>query len=273
MRLGQQAEDLNAADKKDFEDLRLAWNTLSGIHARMKQTAGEYMDVSRRSMLETPRTEVYKDFRELTLTEVQAKICDWEGGSLNSNCTRVAREGVVDFFEKKGARRNKKERYLYVLDGLVLNCKIGSNNLSHSYTLREKFILNQMQVIAQDDAENSFELRSLDGRKSVLLGVKTKEEQEKWVQQIQILQETVKLERMLDDKLKQDARHLDPALKLDASVYPFGEEDSDKNILLEKVNQDSNTPPIVKGGSLIKLIERLTFPVYIDTKYLNDFLL
>lgn len=78
------------------------------------------------------------------------------------------------------------------------------------------------------------------------------------------------LDRMLDSKQKEEeSAH---ALILPPVVdYPFSEEDSEDNIVLEEA-QAPGEPPLIQGATLNKLIERLTYHMYADPKFVKRFL-
>ena len=54
--------------------------------------------------------------------------------------------------------------------------------------------------------------------------------------------------------------------------FRFVEEDSEENIIFEGFDDSKGEIPIVKGGTLIKLVERLTHHTYVDPKYVRTFL-
>ena len=80
------------------------------------------------------------------------------------------------------------------------------------------------------------------------------------------------LERILDGKLREEEK-CHPLIMPPADKYRFAVEDSDENIMFEEQQESSVESPLIKGGTLSKLVERLTYHMYADPKFVRTFLL
>lgn len=55
--------------------------------------------------------------------------------------------------------------------------------------------------------------------------------------------------------------------------YRFALPDSPHNIVFEEQAENSSDVPLVRGGVLLKLVERLTYHTYVDTRFMKTFMM
>ncbi|KAL0180505.1 hypothetical protein M9458_022911, partial [Cirrhinus mrigala] len=116
----------------------------------------------------------------------------------------------------------------------------------------------------KDDKEgeyrHAFEIILKDGN-SVVFAAKSAEEKNGWMAALISLQYRSTLERMLDTAMLQEEKEEQMRLP-GAEVYRFAEPDSEENVVFEENVQSKSGIPIIKAGTVLKLIERLTFHMY-----------
>ena len=54
--------------------------------------------------------------------------------------------------------------------------------------------------------------------------------------------------------------------------YRFAQKDTTDNIVMEDTGMSPTEIPLIKGGTLLKLIERLTYHMYAAPKFVKTFL-
>lgn len=98
-----------------------------------------------------------------------------------------------------------------------------------------------------------------------MFSAKSDEENNSWMAALISLSYQRTLERMVDVTILQDEKQ---QMRLpSADVYRFVEPDSEENIIFEENVQPKAGIPIIKAGTVIKLIERLTYHMYAGKTY------
>lgn len=202
------------------------------------------------------------------MNEIQKNIDGWEGKDIGQCCNEFIMEGALT---RVGA---KHERHIFLFDGLMICCKSnhGQPRLpgasTAEYRLKEKFFMRKVQINDKDDKEgeyrHAFEIILKDGN-SVVFAAKSAEEKNGWMAALISLQYRSTLERMLDSAMMQEEKEEQMRLP-GAEVYRFAEPDSEENLVFEENVQAKSGIPIIKAGTVLKLIERLTFHMYAGKK-------
>ncbi|KAK5873281.1 hypothetical protein PBY51_018333 [Eleginops maclovinus] len=209
------------------------------------------------------------------MNEIQKNIDGWEGKDIGQCCNEFIMEGTLT---RVGA---KHERHIFLFDGLMICCKsnhgpprLPGAGSPAEYRLKEKFFMRKVQINDKDDKEgeyrHAFEIILKDGN-SVVFSAKSAEEKNGWMAALISLQYRSTLERMLDSALLQEDK--EEAVRLPGpELYRFAQPDSEENVVFEENVQSKSGIPVVKAGTVLKLIERLTFHMYADPNFVRTFL-
>ncbi|XP_037619183.1 son of sevenless homolog 1-like isoform X2 [Sebastes umbrosus] len=209
------------------------------------------------------------------MNEIQKNIDGWEGKDIGQCCNEFIMEGTLT---RVGA---KHERHIFLFDGLMICCKsnhgpprLPGAGSAAEYRLKEKFFMRKVQINDKDDKEgeyrHAFEIILKDGN-SVVFAAKSAEEKNGWMAALISLQYRSTLERMLDSAMLREEKEEQMRLP-GAELYRFAEPDSDENVVFEENVQSKSGIPVVKAGTVLKLIERLTFHMYADPNFVRTFL-
>uniref|UniRef100_A0A8C6U255 Son of sevenless homolog 2 (Drosophila) n=1 Tax=Neogobius melanostomus TaxID=47308 RepID=A0A8C6U255_9GOBI len=207
------------------------------------------------------------------MNEIQKSIDGWEGKDIGQCCSEFILEGALI---RAGA---KHDRHNFLFDGLMISCKANqSSRLPGSgsgaeYRLKEKFVLRKIRIVDREDTselKHAFELVGKD-ENSCVFCARTAEEKAAWMAALVTLQYRSTLDRMLDTVLQHEEQ-AHPLRLPSPEVYMFAVQDSEENIVFEDKVQSKTGIPIIKAGTVVKLIERLTYHMYADPNFVRTFL-
>ncbi|XP_017047904.1 LOW QUALITY PROTEIN: protein son of sevenless [Drosophila ficusphila] len=206
--------------------------------------------------------------------ELQMKVEHWEDKDVGQNCNEFIRE---DSLSKLGSgKRIWSERKVFLFDGLMVLCKPKKQTPSagataHDYRLKEKFFMRRVDINDRpdsDDLKNSFELVPRM-QPAIVLTAKNAQHKNDWMADLLMVNTKSMLDRHLDSIL-QDIERKHPLRMPSPEIYKFAVPDSVDNIVLEE--RESAGVPMIKGATLCKLIERLTYHIYADPTFVRTFL-
>uniref|UniRef100_A0A8C5G6A3 Son of sevenless homolog 2 (Drosophila) n=1 Tax=Gouania willdenowi TaxID=441366 RepID=A0A8C5G6A3_GOUWI len=207
------------------------------------------------------------------MNEIQKSIDGWEGKDIGQCCSEFILEGPL---LRAGA---KHERHNFLFDGLMISCKANqSSRLPGSgsgaeYRLKEKFVLRKIRIVDREDSaelRHAFELIGKDENCAVFCA-RAAEEKAAWMAALVTLQYRSTLDRMLDTVLQHEEQ-AHPLRLPSPELYRFAVQDSEENIVFEDKVQSKTGIPIMKAGTVVKLIERLTYHMYADPNFVRTFL-
>ncbi|KAJ6648699.1 Protein son of sevenless [Pseudolycoriella hygida] len=206
--------------------------------------------------------------------EIQNTVENWEKDLAGTNCNEFIR---VDTLQLVSGKRIT-ERKLYLFDGLLVLCKantrrpvtVGTTN--YDFRLKEKFQMRLVRVIDRpdtDEIKHSFEISPRGNNQNAILIAKTAQQKNDWMADLVMVTTKSMLDRILDSILL-DIEKKHPLRLPSPEIYKFAVPDSSDNIVLEE--RESAGVPLIKGATLVKLVERLTYHLYADPMFVRTFL-
>uniref|UniRef100_A0A8C8HB40 Son of sevenless homolog 1 n=1 Tax=Oncorhynchus tshawytscha TaxID=74940 RepID=A0A8C8HB40_ONCTS len=265
-------------DEEDKECLKQAITALLNLQSSMERICSKNMAKRRLSESACRFYSQQMKGKHLAIkkmNEIQKNIDGWEGKDIGQCCNEFIMEGKLT---RVGA---KHERHIFLFDGLMICCKsnhgqprLPGASSTAEYRLKEKFLMRKVQINDKDDKEgeyrHAFEIILKDGN-SVVFAAKSAEDKNGWMAALISLQYRSTLERMLDSAMLQEEKEEQMRLP-GAELYRFATPDSEENVVFEENVQSKSGIPIIKAGTVLKLIERLTFHMYADPNFVRTFL-
>ncbi|KAI1240445.1 hypothetical protein IHE44_0008868 [Lamprotornis superbus] len=263
--MAEQLEE-KSEDEEDKECLKQAITALLNLQSSMERICSK--SLAKRRLSESAcrfytQQMKGKQLAIKKMNEIQKNIDGWEGKDIGQCCNEFIMEGTLT---RVGA---KHERHIFLFDGLMICCKSnhgqprlpGASNAE--YRLKEKFFMRKVQINDKDDTNeyrHAFEI-ILKDENSVIFAAKSAEEKNNWMAALISLQYRSTLERMLDVTMLQEEKEEHMRFP-NPELYRFAEPDSEENIVFEESMQPKSGIPIIKAGTVVKLIERLTYHMY-----------
>ncbi|CAH1971501.1 unnamed protein product [Acanthoscelides obtectus] len=225
-----------------------------------------------RSCATLPQVRARRQAALLKIHELEKIVENWDSKDLGQCCNEFVREDVL---VKVSSSKRLTERRVFLFDGLMILCKPNSRRQSSAQhndcRLKERYFIRKVEIIDHPDAEElkySFEISPRQAP-SVVLCAKSQEEKNSWMADLVMLNNRSMLERVLDSILS-DIERKHPLKLPPPELYKFAEPDSKDNIVLEQ--RENGGVPLIKGATLYKLVERLTYHIYADPKFVRTFL-
>lgn len=209
--------------------------------------------------------------------ELCSTVEHWDR-DVGQSCNEFVREDKLSKVGSGGKRVT--ERKVYLFDGLLVLCKantrrqtvgVGSSQ-QYDYRLKERYFMRKVEIVDRQDQDECRHLIEIAPRAqpSCVLMAKSAQHKIDWMADLVMVNTKSMLDRILDSILL-DIEKKHPLRLPGAHLYKFSVPDSADNIVLEE-RLEATGVPLIKGATLLKLIERLTYHIYADMKFVHTFL-
>ncbi|EGT43548.1 CBN-SOS-1 protein [Caenorhabditis brenneri] len=262
-------------DRRDLNDCRAAFErvvgSVSDMSTELKSKIASFLDQQAKS------EKIYNVKR---LNEIQSSIEGFIGSPIGKTCNELEKDGDLGMIRPSlqlsgEITKNKKwktERFVYVFDQMIILCKRHKNSLK----FKDRLAVHSIDVYDVPDSEvtNCFKIESRDKSclpKTYHFVCRNPEEKRQWMAVLVKVTTKSVLDRILDNYEKEEAKRI-PLIVPGPDQYRFSEPDTEDNISFEDYTSSSGIP-VIKCGTVLKLIERLTYHSYTDSKYIQTFLI
>ncbi|CAD6193435.1 unnamed protein product [Caenorhabditis auriculariae] len=213
--------------------------------------------------------------------EIQSTIDGFSGSPIGKTCSEIIKEGDLQMIRPSltystditKKQKWKTDRFLFLFDQLLLICKRHRNMVKFKERL-PVHLLDVFDAAESEGIQHSFKLASRDNTclpRTYHFICKSAEEKRAWMGVLVMVTTKSVLDRILDNYEKEEAKRI-PLLIPSPEQYRFAEPDSEENISFEDYTSSSGIP-VIKNGTVLKLVERLTYHSYTDSKYIQTFLI
>jgi son of sevenless-like protein len=212
--------------------------------------------------------------QQVQLAKVRALVGDAQAGEISNSCGKLLQDITVRVQSAKG----ETERRAFLFENLLVCCKPVSGK-GPELRIKESFHLRAITVEVLPNATgldaNTFRLvengSAASGAGSKLLFRWTHPElRDGWVAMFKANEMLRFLTQLVVEKETQDSGAAFRSLLPDPRLYSFATLDSTSNIIFDD-GKATLGRPVVRAGTLLKLVERLTYPQYADLSYLRQF--
>lgn len=189
----------------------------------------------------------------------------------------IKRLEVVDLFDtpvdetSDTSHANNMVNQLQQQFKLISLSSLGTSTTSLASTITSANVANVASTLTGGQAifqKDAFAIKI--GTSEHIFHAPNSDDKNTWMSHLVYISTKSLLERRLDTAIAEEERK-NPLQMPDLSVYPFSEPDSETNILFEE-SSVKNTVPLIRGATLIKLVERLTYHKHGDPVFLKVFL-
>ncbi|MFH4981408.1 hypothetical protein AB6A40_008117 [Gnathostoma spinigerum] len=266
-------------NEDDFEDLLSAKSYLSGISVKVENLCPPALKLMiKRDQLARTSFESQPSYQIKKTDEIQKSIDFWEGREIAYTCTTLIKEGDLQMVrptlsaasvinETIRKTRGVTDRHVFLFDHLLLLVKAYRNLKAEKpiYKFKAKIPIRKAVIHDLRDTDElqhafSIEIRSPDSHgilSSYTLFCKSLEDKDSWMTAVVTIQTRSLLDRVLDGWIKEEQKRT-PLILPGIDLYRFNMPDNENNIVFEDY-PSSRGVPVIRQGTLTKLIERLTY--------------